>query len=105
MSKTNAPLYVALASDSELVTLARGMGHRHASRATPRPVLEALVSGEPVDLVDAIADIRSVSHEQVMDPRVQASFLICDRDCVNCNVDLALTCWAVNNFDTEREIP
>jgi len=82
---------------SELVQIARYMGHTHATHQVPREELENLLLGEDFEVEDPLEIIREKTHEYIKGNAVLLSTLRCSSHCPTCPHERVVHCFAMNS--------
>ena len=89
-------------SESELVHIARKMGHPEASRQLLREDLEGIILGEITEVEDPLADIRERMFAYVEgNRRLMRSLLDCTLHCPTCPHNTVVACYTTNSDKIE----
>ena len=91
------PMLMGEASHSELVQLARRVGHTHASRQVPREDLEELILGADISIEDPLEYIREKTFEFINGNSLMLSTLSCSTHCPTCPYGGVVHCFATNS--------
>ena len=87
-------------SESELVAIARHLGHTEGPRALHRDDVIALLLGESdVDSSDPLTEVRNRMYAFVEDNRtvtVSRAYSRCDLDCPRCHHSITVDCFVSN---------
>tara|TARA_Y100000310_G_scaffold292734_1_gene321763 strand:+ start:2550 stop:2897 length:348 start_codon:yes stop_codon:yes gene_type:complete len=91
------PMRMDEASHSELVQLARLIGHSNVSTQIPREDLEDLILGEEISVEDPLDYIREKIFEFIKGNSLMLSTLRCSTHCPSCPYEGVIHCFATNS--------
>jgi hypothetical protein len=85
------------ANHTELVQIARELGHPHANRQVPQEDLIDLILGADFPVEDPLAEIREKIYAHVTGNSIMLSGLDCSVHCPTCPHDRVVACFAENS--------